>query len=239
MLLPPNLRLDKLKMDYKKLYEEQVAENKELLKKFEELKKDHTQLIKQSHLDDLKAETKIDELQQIIDSQNEEDGKPPSPTNELCGMIFDIKDQLSDGQYKNIMDKLQTENEKSVLPKYVKLYHISGYNNIYQHTTCMEYKTSMMEVNYTWDTADAKDDDDDIELKRLDVSMVMTVNEVIYEIVPFDDLDGYYISSKYSKIRVNSDGKLMSDIKVGSIINECPHVWKDTRAIFIIKELIY
>ena len=212
LYLPPNLRLDKQQMDYKKLYEEGIE-------KIEELKKDHNQLIKEHN--------------ELIN-----DEKPTSPTNDLCGMVFDIKDKLSDGEYKDIMDKLQIENKKSVLPKYVKLYHITGHNNIHQHTNCFEYKTNLTDVNYTWDTQDEKEDDE-VELKRLDVNMVMKATTRIYEVVPHDELDGYYISSKYSKIRLNPDGELMSDIKVGSIINECEHVWDSHRSIFIIKELIY
>lgn len=180
-----------------------------------------------------------DEIEQLKFSL-EATEEPTSPTQDLTGLVFDIKDKLSDGEYKNIMDKLQIENKKSKIPKYVKLYCITGYNNIHQHTNSSDYKTNIMSINYTWDVQEEKEiSDEEVDIKRIDVSMNMKGKSEIYEIVPYDELDGFYICSKYSKIRLNNEGEMMSDIKVGNIINEPPCCWNNTQEIFIINELIY
>jgi len=161
-----------------------------------------------------------------------------SPTTKLSDIVFDIKEKISDEDYKSYMESLQELNKKDTIPKFVKLYHIKGYNNIHQHTDNFEYNNSRICNEYTWHGDDEDDEcGEKVILKHLNIHMVMKANTKIYEIVPHDELDGYYINPDTSQIRLNRNGELNEDIKVGNIINR-GHRAYNTDDIFIIKELI-
>jgi len=161
-----------------------------------------------------------------------------SPTTKLSDIVFDIKEKISDEDYKSYMESLQELNKKDTIPKFVKLYHIKGYNNIHQHTDNYEYNNSRICNEYTWHGDDEEGDDGEkVILKHLNINMVMKANTKIYEIVPYDELDGYYINPDTSQIRLNHNGELNTEIKVGNIINRGGRAY-NTDDIFIIKELI-
>ncbi len=210
---------DKLKHQYDKMeenYYNSEGENEDLKKENEKLK-----------------ET-IKQLEFSLSATEEE----KSPTTKLSDIVFDIKEKISDEDYKSYMESLQELNKKETMPKFVKLYHITGYFNIHQHTDNFEYNNSRICNEYTWHGDDEDDEcGEKVILKHLNIHMVMKANTKIYEIVPHDELDGYYINPDTSQIRLNRNGELNEDIKVGNIINRGGRAY-NTDDIFIIKELI-
>jgi len=162
-----------------------------------------------------------------------------SPTTKLSDIVFDIKEKISDEDYKSYMESLQELNKKETTPKFVKLYHIKGYNHINQHTDSEMYKTNMLTNDYTWHADDEVDEDSEkLILKHLNVSLIMEATTEIYEIVAHDEINGYYINPDKSKIRLNHNGEMYEDIKVGNIIYRGDCRAFNTTDIFIIKELI-
>jgi hypothetical protein len=224
---------------YKIIYtnKEQDEENENLKSTFEENSKvidsNVREITNLSEENDTLKET-IKQLEFSLSATEEE----KTPTTKLSDIVFDIKEKISDEDYKSYMESLQEINKKETTPKFVKLYHIKGYNNIHQHTDNFEYNFSRICNEYTWHGDDEDDEcGEKVILKHLNINMVMKANTKIYEIVPYDELDGYFINPDKSQIRLNTNGELNEDIKVGNIINRGGRAY-NTDDIFIIKELI-
>jgi len=211
--------------------------NKQQDEEFETLKTTYEEMEAKyynSEEENKKLKETIKQLEFSLSATEEE----KSPTTKLSDIVFDIKEKISDEVYKSYMESLQELNKKDTIPKFVKLYHIKGYNNIHQHTDNYEYNNSRICNEYTWHGDDEEGDDGEkVILKHLNINMVMKANTKIYEIVPYDELDGYYINPDTSQIRLNRNGELNEDIKVGNIINRGGRAY-NTDDIFIIKELI-
>jgi hypothetical protein len=255
-------------MDYKKMYEEQKEEydklmstlikkrfedgvykngnakfktiytNKEQDEDFEKLKlfnRDCKEETERFMEENEKLKETIKQLEFSLSATEEE----KSPTTKLSDIVFDIKEKISDEDYKSYMESLQELNKKETTPKFVKLYHIKGYNHINQHTDSEMYKTNMLTNDYTWHADDEVDEDSEkLILKHLNVSLIMEATTEIYEIVAHDEINGYYINPDKSKIRLNHNGEMYEDIKVGNIIYRGDCRAFNTTDIFIIKELI-
>ena len=215
-----------------------IYTNKEQDEEFEKLKffnRDCKEETERFMEENEKLKETIKQLEFSLSATEEE----KSPTTKLSDIVFDIKEKISDEDYKSYMESLQELNKKETMPKFVKLYHIKGCNHINQHTDHFEYKSHIITNDYTWHADDEEQDDDEkVILKHLNVSLVMKATTEIYELVPNDELHGYFINPDKSQIRLNHDGELNKEIKVGNIINRGDCVVFNSQDIFIIKELI-
>lgn len=221
-----------------------IYTNEQQDEEFETLKKENEKMGGKNYNLEGQIEEYINEIEKLKEtikqlefslSATEEE---KSPTTKLSDIVFDIKEKISDEDYKSYMESLQELNKKDTIPKFVKLYHIKGYNNIHQHTDNFEYNNSRICNEYTWHGDDEDDEcGEKVILKHLNIHMVMKATTEIYELVPNDELDGYFINPDTSQIRLNHNGELNTEIKVGNIINR-GHRAYNTDDIFIIKELI-
>jgi len=184
-----------------------------------------------SNRENEKLKETIKQLEFSLSATEEE----KSPTTKLSDIVFDIKEKISDEDYKSYMESLQELNKKETIPKFVKLYHIKGYIHIHQYTDNYEYNNSRISNAYTWN-AEEEDDDEKVILKHLNVNMIMKATTEIYEIVAYDEIDGYFINPDKAKIRLNANGEMYGDIKVGNIMYRGSDFGSED--IFIIKELI-
>ena len=140
----------------------------------------------------------------------------------LAGKIEEIKEKITDEEYKDLLelshkyyDKEVIKKEKIKRKKFIKVLCISSrlivdidIKNNYGVSTFGEYKNEIQ-----WEYGEDSDDDYEGPIKDMKVKakVVQTKQIILFEVKSRSDVEGYYIDMKNCVMTDDAYNKLMGD----------------------------